>query len=201
LRLPRSFYTHDDVVGIAQSLLGKTLSSLVDGVLTSGIITETEAYRGPEDKASHAFGGRRTPRTEVMYAEGGTAYIYLCYGIHHLFNVVTSGRNTPHAVLIRAIEPTDGLEVMLERRKMVKLLPRLTSGPGALSEALGLKTSMTGADLTDPSSPVWLEDRGVHVSPGEIIASARVGVGYAAEWAGEPWRFRIKGNPWTSPAK
>lgn len=199
--LPRKFYTNTDVATIAQQLLGKALCTEIDGEFTSGLIVETEAYHGPEDKASHAYGGRRTARTEIMYGQGGMAYIYLCYGIHHLFNVVTGGKNTPHAVLVRAIEPLDGIDVMLQRRNMDNPAPRLTAGPGSMSVALGLTTDLTGADLISRDSPVWIEDRRISVPKRQIIASPRVGVDYAEEWAVKAWRFRVRGNVWTSPAK
>jgi DNA-3-methyladenine glycosylase len=137
-KLKRSFYTRDNVVAVARELLGKFLITRIDGVLTSGMITETEAYGGISDRASHAYNGRRTNRTEIMFAEGGTAYVYLCYGIHHLFNVVTHKKDTPHAILIRAIEPVEGIDIMVERRKKERLDFSLTSGPGALSQALGI---------------------------------------------------------------
>ncbi len=201
MRLSRTFYSGDDVVSIAQSLLGKVLCTRIHDQLTSGIIVETEAYHGPEDKASHAYGGRRTARTDIMYAQGGTAYIYLCYGIHHLFNVVTASKDIPHAILIRAIEPVEGVDLMMQRRNMSSLSHRLTAGPGSLSIALGLHTSMSGMDLVKRDSIIWIEDRGIAVAKTQIIASPRVGVGYANEWAERPWRFRIKGNAWSSKAK
>lgn len=200
-RLPATFYQREDVVQISKDLLGKFLVTQIDGTLTSGIIVETEAYRGPDDKACHAYQNRYTDRTKVMFGKGGLAYVYLCYGIHHLFNVVTAQEGMPEAVLIRAIEPVDQIEQMLERRNFAKVRPQLTAGPGVMSKALGITRHMTGLDLTATDSPIWLEDRGVIVSPSEIIASPRVGVGYAEECALWPWRFRIKNNPWTSPAK
>src|ERR1700739_2187259 len=125
--LKRSFYLQEDVVLVAKDLLGKGLCTHINGKFTSGIITETEAYAGVFDKASHAFGGKRTPRNENMYARGGTLYVYLCYGIHHLFNVVTNNEDIPHAVLIRAIKPLEGIETILKRRKQ-KTLAKNTSG-------------------------------------------------------------------------
>jgi DNA-3-methyladenine glycosylase len=185
----------------SKALLGKVLCTKLDGQLTSGIIVETEAYHGPEDKASHAFGMRRTPRTEPMFGRAGVAYIYLCYGIHYLFNIVTAPAGVPHAILVRAIEPVDGIDIMLGRRAMESVLPRLTAGPGSMSTALGLNTSLTGQDMLKRNSPVWIEDRGVLIPEKEIIASPRVGVDYAGEWAKKRWRFRIRDNRWTSPAK
>lgn len=195
-KLPRSFYTRDDVVTISKELLGKVLVTNLEGFYTSGIITETEAYQGPEDKASHAFGGRRTPRTEIMYAQGGTAYVYLCYGIHHLFNVVTNKRDVPHAVLIRAIEPLEGIEEMMERRNRYKADRILTAGPGSMSRALGITTKFTGVSLL--GNVIWIEDRGNGISPTEIVAGKRIGVDYAGDHAEWHWRFTIKGNKWVS---
>lgn len=195
-KLPRSFYTREDVVAISRELLGKWLFTRINGVLAGGIITETEAYRGPEDRASHAFGGRRAQRTEIMYATGGTAYIYLCYGIHHLFNVVTNKKDTPHAVLIRAIEPLEGIELMLKRRKKKNMERAVTAGPGSMSQALGITTALTGVDLS--GNEIWIEDSGNELSADEIISSKRIGVDYAGEHAERLWRFTIKGNLWVS---
>ncbi len=196
--IPPEFYSAHDVVDIARLLLGKLLVTEIDGHRSSGIITETEAYAGVTDKASHAWGGRRTKRTEVMYMQGGTAYVYLCYGIHHLFNVVTHEEGTPHAVLIRAIEPVDGLDIMLQRRKMSKLTPALTAGPGALSQALGINTAMTGLSLFGNS--VYIEERPV-IPDTNIVAATRIGVNYAGDDALLPYRFYIKGNKYVSKGK
>lgn len=200
-RLPRRFLLEDDVVGIAKSLLGKVLCTHIDDTFTAGIIVEAEAYRGPEDRASHAFGMRRTARTEPMYARGGTAYIYLCYGIHHLFNIVTAREGIPHAILIRAIEPQDGIDAMLARRGLDKPAYKLTSGPGALASALGLTTAVSGTDMFDRASTVWLEDRGIRVQEKSILARPRVGVAYAGEDADLLWRFSIRDNPWAGKVK
>jgi DNA-3-methyladenine glycosylase len=199
--LPLKFYHHPDVVYIAQALLGKYLVTELEGQYAAGKIVETEAYRAPEDRASHAFNYRRTRRNEPMYAAGGTAYVYLCYGLHHLFNVVTNEENVPHAVLIRAIEPTDNLPLMLQRRNMAALKPALTAGPGALSQALGITTQYSGIHLYEPASPIRIEDRGDRIAADQIIASPRVGIGYAAEWVEVPWRFRVRHSSWTSRAK
>ncbi len=199
--LPLHFFTRTDVVQVAKDLLGKYLVTHFEGELTSGKIVETEAYRAPDDRACHAFANRRTARTEVMFAEGGHAYVYLCYGIHHLFNVVTGPPEMAHAVLIRAVQPVDNVELMLARRNMEALERRLTAGPGALTEALGIRTAHTGLSLLDPTGPIWLEDRGEVVLEENIVASPRVGVAYAGECAEWPWRFRIKNSQWTSPAK
>jgi DNA-3-methyladenine glycosylase len=197
--LPESFYTRKDVVKIAKELLGKVLVTNIDGVYTSGIIVETEAYAGETDKASHAHGGRRTRRTEVMYRQGGAAYVYLCYGIHHLFNVVTNVQDVPHAILIRAIEPLEGIEAMLERRGKIKLHPSLTAGPGAMSMALGIHTLHTGTALHGPE--IIIEDRGIKGRSKDIVAVTRVGVAYAMDDALRPYRFYLRGNAYVSKGK
>jgi len=189
-KLPREFYVRPDVVQIAKELLGKFLLSRIQDSVTGGMIMETEAYAGPEDKASHAYNNRLSTRTEIMYHSGGVAYVYLCYGIHHLFNIVTNIEGIPHAVLIRAIDPSDGIDLMLRRRHMKKVAPNLSSGPGTLTQALGIQTSLTGTDLT--GNQIWLEDRGIVVLDDQIKARPRVGVSYAGEDAHRPWRFRLK---------
>jgi len=196
-----AFYEREDVVQISKELLGKYLVTRIDGQYTSGKIVETEAYRAPDDKACHAYNNRLTERTKVMFGPPGHSYIYLCYGIHHLFNVVTAPEGLAHAVLIRAVEPIDNIQQMLERRAFTHLRPQLTAGPGVMSKALGITTAFNQTPLTDAKSKIWIEDRGVTIDSTEIIASPRVGVGYAEECAHWNWRFRIKDNPWTSPAK
>lgn len=187
--LPKKFYARDDVVKISRALIGKVLVSTVGGVVTSAIITETEAYAGIGDRASHAYGDRRTARTEPMYAEGGTAYVYLCYGIHHLFNVVTARAGTPNAVLVRAGVPLQGLETMLGRRGASVPHSRLLSGPGSLAKALGITTALTGTSLVD--GVVRVENHGFRVAPSKIVAGPRVGVDYAGADALLPYRFRV----------
>jgi DNA-3-methyladenine glycosylase len=194
--LAESFYLGSDVLTIAQQLLGKVLVSNIEGKITSGIIVETEAYKAPEDKASHAYNNRRTARTETIFATGGVAYVYLCYGMHHLFNIVTGPKETPHAILIRAIEPLDGQDVMLERRKQLTVKPKLTAGPGVLSQALGITTDYDGTSLL--GGKIWLEDRKIKIPQNQIVSSPRIGVGYAQEFAQKPWRFFIKENQWVS---
>ena len=189
-KLLREFYVRPSVVQIAKDLLGKYLLTLLEDTATGGMIVETEAYAGPEDRASHAYNSRRTSRTEIMFHEGGVAYVYLCYGIHHLFNIVTNVEGIPHAILIRAIEPSDGIDQMLLRRNMKEVSPKLSGGPGTLTQALGIKTTHTQTDLTDEQ--IWLEDRGFLVPEDEIIAGPRVGVSYAGEDAENPWRFQLK---------
>ncbi|MBV6428347.1 MAG: putative 3-methyladenine DNA glycosylase [Haliscomenobacter sp.] len=200
-RLPQSFYLGEDVVFLAKALLGNVLVTEFNGQRSAGRIVETEAYRGPDDRACHAFNNRRTPRTEVMFGPGGHAYVYLCYGIHHLFNIVTGPEDAAHAVLIRGVEPLDNLALMLERRHLTKPAPPLTAGPGALAQALGIRTIHSGLPLFAPESPIWLEDRGLTPSPESIVAGTRVGVEPAGTCALRPWRFSIKGSPWVSRAK
>lgn len=189
-----------DVVKAANWLLGKILLTNIKGSITAGRIVETEAYQGPDDRASHAFQNRRTQRTETMFGPAGYSYVYLCYGIHNMFNVVTGPRDTPHAVLIRGIEPLVGTEIMQKRRKMDALEPRLTSGPGSLCQAMGIERSLNNRDLTSSESQIQLlKEESQEVF--EIVASPRVGISYAKEWIKTPWRFRIKDNIWCSPAK
>ena len=147
MKLPKSFYTREDVVTISKELLGKYLFTKINRTITGGIITETEAYAGVIDRASHAYNDRRTARTEVMYMEGGVAYVYLCYGIHHLFNIVTNVKDVPHAILIRAIYPIEGTKTMLKRRKKESADLKFTIGPGSMSEALGIKVDLSGTSL------------------------------------------------------
>lgn len=187
VKIPAEIYLRNDVVGIARDLLGKVLCTRIEGRPTAAIITETEAYAGVTDRASHAYGGRRTRRTEPMFGRGGFAYVYLCYGIHHLFNVVTGDEGTPHAILVRAGSPVDGVETMLSRRRKDRVDKKLMAGPGTIAQALGIKTSMTGTDLAGDS--LWLEDRGIVVDDWDIEAGPRIGVDYAGEDATNPWRF------------
>jgi DNA-3-methyladenine glycosylase len=198
-KLSPSFYTRKDVVKISRELLGKVLVTEIDGVRTSGIIVETEAYAGPSDKACHAYLRRNTVRTAPMFKEGGIAYVYLIYGMYHLFNIVTHVEGEPYAVLVRAIEPLEGLGTMLERRGHEVGKPVLTAGPGVLSIALGITKSLSGESLQGPL--IWLEDRGIKVAKKDIVATTRVGVDYAEEDALLPYRFYIKGNAWVSKGK
>lgn len=186
-RIPLDYYLHSDVLFLSRDLLGKLLMTCIDGVLTGGIITETEAYRGPEDKASHAYSGRRTPRNESMYARGGTCYVFRCYGIHNLFNIVTNQEEIPHAILIRAIQPVVGMETMLQRRGKKEFMPTLTSGPGSLAKALGIERHHDGISLSGKT--IWIEDHGHRLRPEEILQTSRIGIDYAAEDALLPWRF------------
>ena len=197
-KLSADFYQRDDVLLISRELLGKVLCTQFAGDLTSGIIVETEAYAGVTDKASHAYGGRRTKRTETMYAKGGSAYVYLCYGIHHLFNIVTNKENIPHAVLIRALHPWDGIEIMLQRRNKKKVDQLFTVGPGSLTRALGITVKDSGTLLMD--NLIWLEDQNINYTNQDILATPRVGVQYAGKDAQNPWRFQVENSPWVSPA-
>ncbi len=195
--LNRSFYTRGEVVTIAKELLGKFLVTSVNGKITSGMISETEAYEGITDRASHAYGNRFTERTRIMYENGGTAYVYLCYGIHSLFNIVTGLKGIPHAVLIRAVIPEDGKELMLSRTGKSSITKGFGSGPGNVSKILGIHYSMTGLDLTKNNSSngepaIWLEDRGILIPEEDILISTRVGVEYSGPDALLPYRFRIK---------
>ena len=189
-KLPADFYQREDVLLISRELLGKVLCTNFHGKLTSGIIVETEAYAGVTDKASHAYGGRRTKRTETMYAKGGSAYVYLCYGIHHLFNIVTNKENIPNAVLIRAIQPQDGIEIMLQRRNKKKVDQSFTAGPGSLTRALGITVKDSGTLLMD--NLIWLEDQNINYTNQDILSSPRIGVQYAGKDAQKPWRFQIE---------
>ena len=195
-RLTKEFYQSCDVLKIAKELLGKVLVTNWDGIVTSGRIVEVEAYAGVIDKASHAWAGRRTARNEIMYAAGGVAYVYLCYGIHHLFNVVTHGKDIPHAILIRAIEPIRGIDLMLERTGKKKPDNTLTRGPGNVSKALGIYTAYSG--LTLSGRQLYIADDGFTFSKNEIGSSPRIGVDYAGADAHLPYRFYVKGNPYVS---
>ena len=195
-RLPKEFYLRRDVIKIARELLGKIIVTNFDGSVTAARIVETEAYNGAVDKASHAYGNRRTNRTEVMFGEGGIAYVYLCYGIHHLFNVVTNTKETPHAVLVRAAEPLIGIEAMMHRTGKKILDNTLTRGPGNVSKALGIFTKHTGLSLL--SDELSIADDGFRIKPSMIGITPRIGVDYAAEDALLPYRFVIKNNPYVS---
>ena len=196
-RLSLSFYTREDILKISKELLGKVLVTTFDGQRSSGIIVETEAYRAPEDKASHAYNNRRTNRTDIFYSRGGVAYVYLCYGIHHLFNVITGPKETPHAILIRAVEPLEGIPLMLTRRNHNKLRPQLSAGPGVMSKALGIDRSHTGMSLVSQNNPIWIEERPT-LDETQIITTTRIGIDYAEEYANKPWRFYIKDSKWIS---
>ena len=199
MKLGRDFCTRVDTLLVARELLGKVLVVPdAGGRRVSGRVVEAEAYVGTEDRASHAYGGRRTARTETMYAPGGAAYVYLVYGLHHQFNVVTGAAGSPDAVLVRALEPVEGVELM-RRRRGVKDDRALTSGPGKLCRALSIDRTFDGADLT--AGRVWLEDDGFRAEPAEVAAGPRVGVAYAAEDALRPYRFWLRGSVFVSRKK
>ena len=191
-KIPLEFYVREDVVQISRELLGKVLCTKLDGQITRAVITETEAYAGVGDKASHAYGGRRTKRTERLYARGGTAYVYLCYGLHHLFNVVTNAADIPHAVLIRAGKPLEGSDLMQKRRNKRYVDKTFLAGPGSLARALGITTDLTGADLL--GDQIWIEDHKIPVADEEITTGPRVGIDYADEDATRPYRFVVELN-------
>lgn len=194
-KLPREFYTRSNVIRVARDLLGKLLVvPAPDGTRVSGMIVEAEAYRGPEDRASHAYGGRRTKRTETMYKQGGTSYVFFIYGMYNQFNVVTNVTGVPHAVLIRALEPVEGLDWM-RRRRHNQPDNNLTNGPGKLCIALGIDRSLDGVDLR--KSQVWIEEY-ESLSPRRIVSGPRIGIDYAESWVDKPWRFWVKGNEFVS---
>ncbi len=187
MKIDLNYFQQEDVLFLAKDLLGKSIFTCIGGQISGGIITETEAYKGVTDKASHAFGGRRTSRNEMMYASGGVIYVYLCYGIHHLLNIVVGAKDTPDAILIRSILATHGEELILRRRKKIQMTPDLTSGPGNVSQALGIKISENGTPLQ--GDKIWIEDRNIVVSESQIETTPRIGVAYAQEDALLPYRF------------
>ncbi|MFA7159485.1 MAG: DNA-3-methyladenine glycosylase [Kiritimatiellia bacterium] len=191
-RLSESFFLGPDVIEISRKLLGKVLCSRSpSGRITGGVIVETEAYAGAGDRASHAFGNRRTGRTAVMYRRGPVAYVYLCYGLHWLFNIITNVEGVPHAVLVRALQPVRGAALMARRRGLDKGDPRVASGPGAVSRALGITGAHSGESLL--GRRIWVE-RGRSIPPDMVCSSRRIGVSYAGRDARRPWRFFIRGN-------
>jgi DNA-3-methyladenine glycosylase len=196
MKLAASYYHSPNVVAISKDLIGKYLFTCIDGVITGGYIVETEAYNGITDRASHAFGNRITPRTSTMFMQGGIAYVYLCYGIHEMFNIVTNTEGQPHAILIRAINPTDGIEAMQVRRNMPVPKPTITKGPGSVAKAMGISRAINTFSLQGDT--IWIEDRGLFFPDESIAAVPRVGVDYAGDDALLPYRFYIKGNPYVS---
>lgn len=194
-KISTAYYQQDNVLFIARDLLGKVLFTNINGKTCSGIITETEAYRAKDDKACHAFGNRRTNRTEVMFNGGGIAYVYLCYGIHNLFNIITNVEGVAEGVLIRAIEPISGQKFMLERKNMTDVRPRMSAGPGSMSKALGIGKKHNGISLQ--SDIIWLEEHG-SLGDAEVVQTTRIGVDYAGEDALLPWRFYNKNSSFVS---
>jgi DNA-3-methyladenine glycosylase len=195
MKLAREFYLRENTVKVAKDLLGKLLViPAADGTRVSGIIVETEAYMGVTDRAAHSYGGRRTARNEIMYGGGGHAYVYFVYGMYFQFNVVTGPPDHPHAVLIRALEPIEGVEIMRQRRGEMKD-QNLTSGPGKLCIAMGIDRGLNGEDLR--GERVWLEEFN-KITPKQIAVGKRIGIDYAGDDAGKPWRFWIRGKSFVS---
>jgi DNA-3-methyladenine glycosylase len=200
MKLDQAFYCRSSVTQIAMELLGKTIYTNFDGKLTGGIITETEAYEGITDKASHAYNNRRTDRTKIMYDNGGFAYVYLCYGMHHLFNFVTNKPGIPHAVLLRGIQPIEGISIMEERTNKKVTHKGFADGPGKCSKALDIKTHHTGVAIS--GDLIWVEDHAIKIKKKDILVTPRIGVDYAGEDALLPYRYllnipekRAKKNP------
>jgi DNA-3-methyladenine glycosylase len=194
--LPKNFFLEGDVNSISKNLLGKVLVSQIDGQITMGRIVETEAYDGSKDKACHAYLHRNTKRTSVMFKEGGRSYVYLCYGIHHLFNIVTQEEGQPNAVLIRALEPLQGVNVMKERRNIPNI-KNLCNGPGKLAMAMGIDKDINDLELYHSRSPLWVGEEEQDMDL-EIVETTRIGVDYAEEDALLPWRYYIKNNSFIS---
>jgi len=194
MKFDRNFYLND-TFEVAIGLLGATLHTNIDGELASGKIVELEIYLGKVDKASHAYGGKRTTRNKVMYHMGGIGYIYLIYGLHSLFNVVTGMDNDAHAILIRALEPVSGIEIMEKRRNSNDFL-NLTSGPGKLCSALKITRDQNGVGLT--GNTIWIEPPKEKIPDNKIIKAKRIGIDYAEEYKNKLWRFYIKDNPHVS---
>lgn len=195
-KLPLSFYDRKDVLTIAREMLGKVVYSNIDGEITSGRIVETEGYVGTIDKASHAFGGRRTIKNEHMYYSAATAYIYVCYGVHQMLNIVTNKKDIPDAVLVRAIEPIDGLDIMSQRTGKSETDPTITRGPGNVGKALGIHKRNSGILLLE--DVIYLMDDGFKLPGNAIGVSHRIGVESAGEDALLPYRFYVKGNAYVS---
>jgi DNA-3-methyladenine glycosylase len=190
MKLKKDFYIRENVVQIANDLLGKILVTKVDGKITSGIIVETEAYNGIYDKACHAYGGRKTDRTKVMYEEGGVSYVYFCYGMHYLFNVVTNKKEVPDAVLIRGIIPLKNKKWIFQRISERSLKNGVLNGPGKVTKALGINKSLNGVSLL--GNRIWIEDDGIFIPQNDVLVGPRIGVDYAGEDALLPYRFLVK---------
>ena len=195
-KLDLQFYQSNNILDISKFLLGKILYTDISNKITSGMIVEVEAYLGATDKACHSYNNKKTKRTEPMFETGGVSYVYLCYGMHYLFNVVVGEKDNPCAVLIRAIEPIDGINIMLERRNFNKLTDELTNGPGKLTQSLGITDKVNKQSLI--SNLIWVEDHNIKILKKDILSSHRIGVDYAGEDAKLPYRFYIKNNQWVS---
>jgi len=193
-KIKKNFYNRN-TIKVAQEILGKFLVRKIGKKIIAGKIVETEAYVGPSDLASHASRGK-TARTEPMFGPPGHAYVYLVYGLNYCFNIVTEKENYPAAVLIRAIEPTDGIDLIKKFRKNQKIIFNLTNGPGKLCQALKIDKSLNNSDIS--KNILWVEDRGLKIKPSEIVAAKRIGVDYAGQYKNKPWRFYLRGNPFVS---
>ncbi len=189
MKLSKTYYQHEDVVFLAKDLLGKLLITEIDGIQTGGIITETEAYSEIE-KGCHAYNKRKTERTKIMFEAGGLSYVYFCYGMHHLFNIVTGKKDTAQAILIRAIHPTIGIETILQRRGKTKADKNVCNGPGKLCQALGITKEHYGLQLT--KEKIWLSTSSFKVKEDQIQITPRIGIDYAEEHKNLPWRFLLK---------
>jgi DNA-3-methyladenine glycosylase len=195
-KLAIDFYNRNNVVQIARELLGKILFTNIGGIITSGRIVETEAYAGLADKASHAYMGKRTARNEYMYAQAATSYVYICYGMHQMFNVVTNEKGIPDAVLIRAIDPLEGIDIMLTRTGKKISDHTFTKGPGNIGKALGINKTHSGINLLHDT--IYIASDGYAIDEKEVGVSKRIGVPYAMEDALLPYRFYVKGNKYVS---
>lgn len=193
-KIKKNFYNRN-TIKVAQEILGKFLVRKIGKKIIAGKIVETEAYVGPSDLASHASRGK-TARTAPMFGPPGHAYVYLVYGLNYCFNIVTEKENYPAAVLIRAIEPTDGIDLIKKFRKNQKIIFNLTNGPGKLCQALKIDKSLNNSDIS--KNILWVEDRGLKIKPSEIVAAKRIGVDYAGQYKNKPWRFYLRGNPFVS---
>ena len=195
-KLDLYFYQRNDTLKICKDLLGKVLVTNINNNITSGRIVEVEAYLGANDKASHSYNNKKTQRTEVMFLNGGISYVYLCYGIHYLFNIVVGKKNNPCAILIRAIQPFKGINIMLQRRNLSNATKNLTNGPGKLAQALGITTKLNKQLLIN--NMIWVEDHEIKLEKKDILSSPRIGVDYAGDDSKLPYRFYIKKNKWVS---
>lgn len=188
MKLPITYYQNEDVVFLAKDLLGKTLITNINGIKTGGIIGETEAYSEIE-KGCHAFNKRKTERTKIMFEAGGLSYVYFCYGMHHLFNIVTGKKDFAQAVLIRAIQPTIGIDEILKRRNKIKIDKNLCNGPGKVCQALGIRKAHYGLSLT--GNDIYVQTTKLESAELQIISTTRIGIDYAAEDRYLPWRFLL----------
>ena len=195
-KLSLSFYQRKDVVAIAKELIGKIVVTNIDGKITSGRIVETEAYVAHIDKASHAYNGKRTLRNEAMYAAAGTVYVYICYGLHNMLNIVTNDMNVPDAILIRALEPIDGIDTMLERTNKKILDNTLTKGPGNVAKAMGVSKNISGLIVGEKIINIYKDD--YSFLQDEIGTSKRIGIDGAGTDAELPYRFFVRGNKFVS---